>query len=90
MWVSFYHVFMKTGLWKFVHLNKSNLDERQTQVVLNALKYSYSIFVVSVLAVIYLFTLLVKEPLSVLLAACLLYFAHTLPAAILGWTENYI
>ena len=88
--VTFYKVFIKTHLWKLVHISKSKLDERQMLVVLNALRYSYSAFAIVILLLIYGFALMDKEPINVLVAACIIYFAHTLPAAVVGWTEKIV
>ena len=87
---TFYKVFIKTQLWKIVHLSKSKLDERQMQIVLNALRYSYSAFVIITLLLIYGFAIVGKEPVNVLVAGCLLYLAHTFPAAFIGWTEEFV
>jgi len=83
--ISFYSAFIKTKFWKFVHTPSKNLDERETQVVLNGLKYSYSIFAIVCLIVIYTFAIIDYHPIDVLLAGALLLLAHTLPAAIVGW-----
>ncbi|NQU86617.1 MAG: hypothetical protein HQ541_12725 [Mariniphaga sp.] len=87
--ISFIKVFIQTGLWKMVH-KTNTLDERQMQVLLNALKYSYSVFVIFSLLIIYGFAVVNKEPINVLIAACLLYLAHILPAAIVGWKEKVV
>ena len=88
--VTFYKTFMLTYLWKMVHSKSSVLDERQLQVVLNALLYSYSVFAIVILLLIYGFALVDKEPINVLVAACIIYLAHTLPAAVVGWTEKIV
>jgi len=87
--MTFIKAFIHTGLWKMVHSNK-DLDERQNQVLLGALKNSYSVFTISVLLLVYGFALFDKQPIDVLLAACLLYVAHILPAAIIGWKEKAV
>jgi len=87
---SFIKVFVKTGLWKMVHSGNTELDEREMQVVLKALKYSYSVFVIFILLLIYGFALFNREPINIILAACLLYIAHILPAIIIGWTEKAV
>ncbi len=88
--ISFIKAYIKTGLWKFSHSKDTSLDERQLQVVLNALKYSYGGFTVITLLIIYGFALAEKGPIDVIIAACLLYLAHILPAAIVGWKEKII
>jgi len=86
--ISFKMGFVKTKLWRLVHTKKEDLDERQILVVLNALRYSYVVFVMFCLVIIYGFALVNKGPINVLVAACLLYSAHVLPAVIIGWTEK--
>jgi hypothetical protein len=88
--LSFIYVFGSTGIWKMGHQTMKNLDERQIQVVLNATRISYSIFVILVLIIIYGFALIEKGPIDVVFAASLLYLAHILPASILAWTERDI
>lgn len=60
------------------------------QVMLNSLKYSYSAFTIIVLVIVYGFAIAEQGPIDVVIAACLLYIAHTLPAAIVGWKEKII
>lgn len=82
---SFINAFIQTGSFKFVHTKFEKLDERETQLVGNALRYSYSFFTIAVLVIIYVYALAENEPIDVVIAAGLLYFAHTLPAAFLTW-----
>ena len=86
--VSFYKAFIITKFWKMVHTSSKNLDERETQVVLNALRYAYSIFAIICLIIIYAFAITEHLPIDVVLAGGLLYFAHTLPVVIVGWNEK--
>ncbi|MBL7067323.1 MAG: hypothetical protein ISS29_05635 [Candidatus Marinimicrobia bacterium] len=88
--ISFLKAFIKTKYWKMVHTSYKNLDEREMQVVLNALRYAYSIFTIVCLIIIYAFAIVEYHPIDVLLAAGLLYLAHTLPAAIAAWNEKNI
>ncbi len=88
--ISFFRAFIKTKFWKMVHTSSKNLDEREMQVALNALKYAYSIFTIVCLIIIYAFAITKYLPIDVLLASGLLYLAHTLPAAIVGWNEKNI
>jgi len=88
--ISFIKVYINTRLWKMSHTSANNLDERQLQVMLISLKYSYSIFTIITLLVIYGFAVAELGPIDVVLAICLLYLAHTLPAAIVGWKEKVI
>jgi len=86
---SFFKAFIKTKFWRMVHTKSKNLDEREKNVVLNSLKYAYSIFTIICLIIIYAFAVAEFHPIDVVLAGALLYFAHTLPAAIVGWNEKY-
>jgi len=91
--ISFVIVEVRTGLWMLVHRKPDDLDERELQNVLVALRYAYGIFAVICLVVI--FTQAVVLPMEivfvdVLLAASLLYFAHSLPASILAWTMREV
>ena len=88
--ISFLKAFIKTKYWKMVHTSYKNLDEREMQVVLNALRYAYSIFTIVCLIIIYAFAIAEYHPIDVLLAGGLLYLAHTLPAAIVAWNEKNI
>jgi len=88
--ISFIIVFGSTRIWKMSHQRMKALDERQIQVILNATRISYSIFVIVALILIYGFALIEKGPIDVVIAASLLYLAHLLPASILAWTEKEI
>jgi predicted RND superfamily exporter protein len=88
--LSFIIVFGSTGIWKMSHQRMKALDERQIQVILNATRISYSVFVIVALILIYGFALIEKGPIDVVIAASLLYLAHLLPASILAWTEKEI
>ena len=87
---SFIQVFIGTSLWKMVHASDEILDERQIKVLLSSLKYSYRTFTIVCLAIIYGIAVVQKGPIDVVLASCLLYFAHTLPAIIVGWLEKEV
>lgn len=86
--VSFYKAFITTKFWKMVHTSSKNLDEREMQVVLNALRYAYGIFAIICLIIIYAFAIAENQPIDVVLAGGLLYFAHILPVGIVGWNEK--
>ena len=87
---SLFKAFIITKFWKMVHTSSKNLDEREMQVVLNAVRYAYAIFAIICLLLIYAFAIAEKQPIDVVLAGGLLYLAHTLPAAIIGWKERYL
>ncbi len=88
--ISLNKAFIVTKFWKIVHTSSKNLDERELQLVLNALRYAYGIFTVICLVIIYAFAIADYQPIDVILAGGLLYLAHTLPAAIVGWNEQAI
>ena len=88
--LSFRTAFIKSGSWRLVHSSKENLDEREMQVVLGAIKKSYVLYTIITLLIIYGIALAGQEYLNVVIAAGLLYLAHTLPAAITGWHEKQI
>ena len=86
--MSFKSAFLTTNFWKMTHTSSKNLDERELQVVYKATTFSYTIFTVACLIIIYAFNLTGLGSIDVVLAACLLYFAHTLPAVIIAFTEK--
>lgn len=87
--ISFFRAFIRTKFWKMVHTSYKNLDEREMFTVLKSLQFSYSIFTITSLIIIFTFALIGYHRIDVLLAAALLLLAHTLPAAIVGWNEKY-
>ena len=88
--ISFNSAFKKNGLWKLVHTPPKKLDEREIQIVHKAVRTSYSIFVIICLALILLFAVAEGKPIDALLTAALIYLAHTLPAAIIGWNGEEV
>lgn len=86
--ITFKSAFLTTNLWKMTHTSSKNLDERELQVVYKATTFSYTIFTIACLIIIYTFNLIGLGSIDVVLAACLLYFAHTLPAAIIAFTHK--
>ena len=58
-------------------------------MVSNSLRVSYSVFTIVTMLIIYAFAVIEKGPIDVVVAAGLLYFAHILPTALLGWTGKY-
>ncbi len=88
--VSFFKAFIIPKFWKTVHTSLENLDEREVQVVFNALRYAYSIFAIICLVIIYGFAIAKYQPIDVVIAGSLLYLAHSLPASIIGWNEKNI
>jgi hypothetical protein len=88
--ITFTRVFWRTRLWKITHAGFKGLDERQVQVVYGAIRNSYWIFAVVCLVILYVNAVLEKGHIPVLVAAAVLYLAHTLPAAAVAWTEKEI
>ena len=88
--ISFNFAFNKSGLWKLVHKSQKKLDERELQIVHTAIKYSYTLFVIISLVLILLFAVAEGRPIDVLLAASLIYLAHTLPAAVIAFSGEEI
>ena len=88
--ISFNFAFNRSGFWKLVHRSQKKLDERELQIVHTAIKYSYTIFVIISLVLIFLFAVAEGKPIDVLLAACLIYLAHTLPAAVIAFSGEEI
>ena len=87
--LSFWLTYVRTGIWKQVHLPKHKLDEREVLVIYDALRWSYSIFSIFVLCLIYIFLFLGRN-IGAVTAAGLIYFAHIIPASILAWKEKMI
>jgi hypothetical protein len=88
--VTFMRVYWRTGLWSITHAGFKGLDERQVQVVYEALRNSYWIFAVVALIILYANAILGKGHIPILVAGSVLYSAHTLPAAVVAWTEREV
>ncbi|MCK5051155.1 MAG: hypothetical protein KAS53_05420 [Candidatus Cloacimonetes bacterium] len=87
---SFNSAFKKTGLWKLVHKPQKHLDERELQIIHKAIRHSYGIFVILCLVLIMLFAVAEGKPIDMVLASSLIYLAHTLPAAVIAFSEEEI
>lgn len=85
--ISFIPAYARSGFWKFAHMPAERLDERELRVSGNILRISYAIFAILAVILFYLFSLAEIFP-SIVLGACILYFAHVLPASALAWTEK--
>jgi len=90
LWMSFRITYLKTGFWKMGHTKFENLDEREIQVVHNALKFSYSVFAIITLGCMYYFVIFEGKQINVILVTALLYLAHVLPASIIAWSEREV
>jgi len=87
--LSFFPIYWRSGLWKFTHLPLEKLDEREMKVAGNSLRKAYAIFTVTILCLLLLFSL-AEARVSIILVVSLIYFAHILPGAILGWKKKNI
>lgn len=85
--ISFYLVYYKTGIWSFSHKPFKLLDEREVQVSANATRFAYAIFTVTMLVLVYLYAL-AEMSFSVVFAACMIYFAHIIPASVIAWVQG--
>jgi len=87
--VSFVLIYVRSGLWEFIHKPLKKLDEREIALTSKSLRYSYTVFTVILLLVLLILSIF-EVSLSVVLVAALIIFAHILPASVLVWTENRI
>ena len=87
--LSFRRAFVKTDIWKITHASSRKLDEREAQVVYRATNLSYSLFAILTLVVIYLFILSGFGQIDAVLAICILYIAHILPASVIAWNDKF-
>jgi len=97
--IAFTHAraFGRTSLWSLTHANPNELDERERGLAHDALATSYTWITVVLLLAMYLIIfshdellapyLIWVKPIAPVLAAALIYAAHTLPGAIIGWTQ---
>jgi hypothetical protein len=88
--VTFYRVFWRTRLWQLAHASFARLDERQVQVMYESLRRSYWMFTILCLVVVYVNAVAERGHVPILVAGCILYLAHTLPAAVLAWREKEV
>lgn len=99
--ISYFHVYVKTGIWNMSRAKSADLDERQIHIVHDAYRISYKIFTVVCLNLLLFivitvrysfFTLTHRGHYSFGLIALMFlnYLLNTLPASILAWTEPVI
>lgn len=86
---------VKTRLWHFVHAKVRNLDERELELTHESLRLAYAIFSVVTLVLllfyeVFYFARDAMMPRDVIRITFLflLYLAHTLPAAVIGWGSH--
>lgn len=98
---STYIIYLKTGVWKFVHSNSEDMDERELALARMALQRAYSVFTVTILVFIFALALalsfdfsakLISQKSSALMFIVVgfIYFAHSLPAAFIVLREQYL
>lgn len=82
--ISFKTVFWNTGLWKISHDVKtpSEIDHLKRFYIVT--RISYIVFTLLIITLLFVFSITGKK-VDALLSACLLYFAHILPASIMAW-----
>ena len=88
--VTFYLVYWRTRLWRLVHARFEKLDERELQLIYESLRYSYIIFTIACLSIMYINVIAEKGYFSALVPTGLLYLSHILPASIFAWTEKEV
>jgi hypothetical protein len=88
--VTFAKLYWRTRLWQLAHASFAKLDERQVQVMYESLRRSYQIFALLCLVVVYVNAVAQRGHVPILVAGSILYGAHTLPAAVLAWTEKEV
>lgn len=87
--ITHFSFFGKTGLWKFTHKRKNDLDERELELSNQALRFSYSVFAVLIISFLYIFNWL-NFKVTMIEIGSFLYLAHVLPAYYISWTEKSI
>ena len=88
--ITFIRVYWRTGLWKLAHASYQKLDERQVQLMYDSLSHSYAVFTIVCLVIVYLNAVIERGPVPIVIAGSILYLAHTLPAAVVAWTEKEV
>lgn len=94
--VTFVLAYWRTGLWQLTHASSDALDERELEITHNAISRSYSWFSVICLVIMMTHAVVYRTipgldfALSVPLVGSLIYLAHTLPGAVLAWTETKV
>lgn len=85
--VSFIIIFQRTGLWGLTHKKLNCIGGDQLREYYNAIRISYSIFAILIIALLFIFSIF-EIKVNVILAAALLYVAHILPASVMAWSNN--
>jgi ABC-type Fe3+ transport system permease subunit len=90
--LSFVFLHARTRLWWLTHTKIENLDERQQGITHESLRYSYGIYTVLSLALLFVIALAAHDydPNLIVAFAALHYLAHTLPGSILAWRQKEV
>ena len=94
-------IYFKTGVWRFVHSNSEDMDERELALARIALQKAYTVFSVTILVFITALAIALSFNLSaklisqkssalIFIAVGFIYFAHSLPAAFVVLREQYL
>jgi len=94
-------IYFKTGVWRFVHSNSEDMDERELALARMALQKAYTVFSVTILVFIFALALalsfdfsakLISQKSSALqfIVVGFIYFSHSLPAAFIVLKEQYL
>ena len=83
--ISYIQSFAKSGAWKFIHISFNKLDENEKSLRLNAVRISYSLFTIFILAVLIIYHLLDLK-LNMILIASFIYLAHIIPVYVVSWS----
>jgi heme/copper-type cytochrome/quinol oxidase subunit 2 len=87
--LSLVNLYVRTGLWTFVHRPIGKLDERELMQGNTTLRIAYSIF--SMVVLLFLLAVAVFGfEVDIVMVVVLLLLAHILPASIIAWTGKGI
>jgi hypothetical protein len=94
-------IYLRTGVWKFIHSNSENMDERELALARMAVQKAYAVFTVTILGFVMILSIalsydataqIVSKKSSSLwiVLAGFIYFAHSLPAVFIVLREKYL
>ena len=94
-------IYLRTGIWRFIHSDSANMDERELALARTAVQKAYAVFTVTVLVFVMLLSMalsvdsaakIVAEKSSSLwiIFAGLIYYAHSLPGVFIVLGEKYL
>ncbi|MDA3911467.1 MAG: hypothetical protein PF448_08940 [Bacteroidales bacterium] len=83
----FYLGFIRTGLWRFIHKPLRQMDEKEFEITSRALRIAYTVFALFIISLLLVFSFAGYSPDLVSVIGIFL-LAHTLPAAVIGWTKS--